>query len=228
MRKGDERKQQILDTAEHIFYQKGYDATTVQDILDELRLSKGGFYHHFTSKDQLLELICEQKVEASHQAALKAVSECPGGAVARLNALYDKNGIWQDSSPDFIGLLIRVAYRPENLRMRERMKMLNIEKSLPLFDQIIREGIAEGVFYTPYPDTLGDLLLQLGSNLTDDMALILLESGGDSNDLMRILRKLELYRHAIERLLDAPFGSIQIFQMGRMAEICDAIWKNNH
>ena len=63
MKKGDDRKQMILETAERLFYEKGYEATSVQDILDALKLSKGGFYHHFESKLSLLEAIVEQKCE---------------------------------------------------------------------------------------------------------------------------------------------------------------------
>ena len=50
MKKGDARRQQILETAERLFYQNGYENTSVQAILDEMNLSKGGFYHHFESK----------------------------------------------------------------------------------------------------------------------------------------------------------------------------------
>lgn len=54
MRKGDEKRQAILDVAEKLFYTKGYEATSVQDILDVLDTSKGSFYHHFESKEQVL------------------------------------------------------------------------------------------------------------------------------------------------------------------------------
>ena len=43
MKKGDLRRQAILDTAEALFFQRGYEETSVQDILDAMGLSKGGF-----------------------------------------------------------------------------------------------------------------------------------------------------------------------------------------
>ena len=43
MKKGDARRQQILETAERLFYQNGYENTSVQAILDEMNLSMGGF-----------------------------------------------------------------------------------------------------------------------------------------------------------------------------------------
>ena len=49
MKKGDARREELLATAERLFCTKGYEKTSVQDILDEMGFSKGGFYHHFDS-----------------------------------------------------------------------------------------------------------------------------------------------------------------------------------
>ena len=58
MKKGDARRGELLATAERLFYTKGYEQTSVQDILTAMHFSKGGFYHHFDSKLAVLEAIC--------------------------------------------------------------------------------------------------------------------------------------------------------------------------
>ena len=45
----EETVQLILDTAARLFMEKGYDGTSLQDILEETHLSKGAIYHHFNS-----------------------------------------------------------------------------------------------------------------------------------------------------------------------------------
>ena len=62
MKKGDLKRSSILETAERLFFEKGYEQTSIQDILDALSLSKGGFYHHFASKEAILSEICENRV----------------------------------------------------------------------------------------------------------------------------------------------------------------------
>src|SRR5699024_5951446 len=47
----------ILDVATHLFFEKGYDATSLQDIINETKLSKGAIYHHFSSKEEIFEAI---------------------------------------------------------------------------------------------------------------------------------------------------------------------------
>ena len=62
MRKGEVRRQSIIEASERLFSAKGYLETTVDDILAELQCSKGSFYHYFDSKLSVLTAICEEKV----------------------------------------------------------------------------------------------------------------------------------------------------------------------
>ena len=74
MRKGDLRREELLATAERLFYTKGYEKTSVQDILTEMNFSKGGFYHHFDSKLSVLEAICEQRARRPANAPCRRLS----------------------------------------------------------------------------------------------------------------------------------------------------------
>ena len=58
MKKGDLMRDEILAAAEELFFTNGYEDTGVQDILDALKLSKGGFYHYFNSKESVMREIC--------------------------------------------------------------------------------------------------------------------------------------------------------------------------
>lgn len=227
MKKGDDRKQMILETAERLFYEKGYEATSVQDILDALKLSKGGFYHHFESKLSLLEAIVEQKCETGARAAEQAVQECTGSAVDKLNIMFFKNGLWQNDSMDYIGLLLRVSYRQGSFLLREKLKQTTYRLSLPLINDIVRQGVQEGVFYTRYPDEIGSIVLLLGASMTDEIAGILAQPQQTGEELARILDKLEVYRSSVETLLNAPYGSVVLYDMNRMVEIFKAIGDQN-
>ncbi len=227
MKKGEERRNTILEIAEKLFYTKGYEATSVQDIIDALQISKGGFYHHFESKLSLLEAIAVQRSEDSFQRATQAIDECPGTAVDKLNVFFEMNGVWQQNSLEYIGLLLRVTIRQDSIFMREKMKQISKNRQQPLINDIIMDGVQKGLFFSPYPDGMAEIILELSNALTEQISQILVSSPGDGDELMRILEKLELYRHSIERLLDAPHGSIVIYKMERMAVVCQAIIDQN-
>lgn len=54
----------ILDVSQRLFIEKGYDNTTIQDIIDELGgLTKGAIYHHFSSKQDILDAVIERLLQ---------------------------------------------------------------------------------------------------------------------------------------------------------------------
>lgn len=55
--------EKIIVAATDLFTKKGYEHTSIQDILDATQLSKGGFYHHFKSKDEILEAVMQRRVQ---------------------------------------------------------------------------------------------------------------------------------------------------------------------
>lgn len=227
MKKGDARKEAIIETAERLFYLKGYENTSVQDVLDELRLSKGGFYHHFESKLSLLEAICEKRTESAFEASEKAVRNPKLNAVEKLNLLFGMSSIFQQDSMDFIALMLRVAYHDGAVMLREQMKMVSMRLMQPLVDDVIQEGLRENLFFVKYPESIGSLLLLLGHNMTDRISFTLSRAEDDPECMNQIVEDLKVYRYAVETLLNAPYGSIVLFDESRLSEVLKAISDQN-
>ncbi|MDR0928353.1 MAG: TetR/AcrR family transcriptional regulator [Oscillospiraceae bacterium] len=220
MKKGDTRREQILMAAEGLFYRKGFEQTSIQDILDALRLSKGGLYHHFTSKLALLEAICDMRADESFEASRAAFERHAGRPVEALNALLDSGSVFRADKLDYVGLLLRVAYREDGALMREKIKQTAIARTRPLIDQVIIEGAAQKLFILPRPVLAGEMILRLCNQFTDEVALILSGGGDEAEQITAILEKLEMYRYAVERLLGAPFGSVLLYDMHNLAAVC--------
>ncbi|HML49066.1 MAG TPA: TetR/AcrR family transcriptional regulator, partial [Clostridia bacterium] len=211
------RRTQILETAEKLFYQNGYEQTSVQDIIDALSYSKGGFYHHFDSKLALLDAICEARAEQTRQAAQASVD---GSAVDKLNALFEQGSLWREDNLDYISLLLRVAYREDGALMREKIKQYSLMSNLPILNAIVEEGVRSRLFFVPHSEMVGELILRLGAQFTDEIAFLLNAHPTEDAFMPLLLDKLELYRHAVERILEAPFGSVVLFNMASLSVIC--------
>ena len=140
MKKGDERKNHILACAQRLFEQKGYENTSIQDILDELKCSKGGFYHYFDSKLALLEALTAQRTLAERDDLTRAVTACEGDAVERLNLLFARGLPWREDNMDFAGLILRVGYAQGSLQIRECVKRALMDNARPLLGEIIAQG----------------------------------------------------------------------------------------
>jgi AcrR family transcriptional regulator len=70
-------RQEILHTAARLFQQRGYDATSMNDVAAALKLSKGGLYHHFQSKDEILYEIMDHAMEITEERVMAPVRNLP-------------------------------------------------------------------------------------------------------------------------------------------------------
>jgi len=70
-------RQEILRTAARLFQQRGYDATSMNDVAAALKLSKGGLYHHFQSKDEILFEIMNHAMDITQERVLAPVRSIP-------------------------------------------------------------------------------------------------------------------------------------------------------
>ena len=216
MKKGIERRDQIIEAAERLFYEKGYEQTSVQDVLDALSLSKGGFYHYFQSKIELLEAVCRRQSVRDAEEMTAAVAR-QEGAVAKLNTLLRYCGLLRADRMDFALLVLRVGYLGGSLQLRACLREGLMETALPMMLEIILEGMAENVFFTRFPDDIGELILQLFANITDELAM-LIASGAPENQMGDMLTRLETYRCSVETLLGAPFGTITLCDLRLIPE----------
>lgn len=212
VRKGDMRREELLATAEKLFYTKGYEQTSVQDILTEMHFSKGGFYHHFDSKLSVLEAICEERARETCELARQAVAACSGTAPEKLNALFHTSALWQSENPGFVALLIGVAYRPDGALMREKMKACQLACMQGVMEEVIAEGVRTRAFMADDVPSCAELVLRLYMQFTDEIAFLLAQEESESRMNEAMIRKLRAYRTAIERTLLAPFGSVVLFE----------------
>jgi TetR/AcrR family transcriptional regulator, cholesterol catabolism regulator len=113
-----DQRQEILRTAARLFQQRGYDATSMNDVAAALKLSKGGLYHHFESKDAILFQIMWHAMEITEERVINAVR--------RLDA--SRRGGMEERLRLLIRLHIEVVLSPED---REITVMLHENHPLP-------------------------------------------------------------------------------------------------
>ena len=224
MKKGEMRREELLAAAEKLFYTKGYEKTSVQDILTAVGFSKGGFYHHFDSKLSVLEAICENRAREICEQARAIVLEREG-AVEKLNALFHDAAFFGSGTSNFVALLIQVAYREDGALMREKMKARQLEYMQPVLEDILEEGVKTQAFFVTDIATSAQMLLRLYMQFADDVAFLLAQGENEDRMMEGMVAKLRVYRTAIERVLVAPFGSIVLFDAKELQLLAQDIMK---
>ena len=220
MKKGVIRQQQIIQTAERLFYENGYESTSVQDILDELGLSKGGFYHHFESKLQLLEAICARQGALTAEKMAQA-AEAPDAAAA-LDGVLRAGALWRPDNLPYAALLLRVAYFGGSHELRACVRHNTFDPAKPLIRDIVARGMKDGVFFTRFPDEIGELIVSLYANMSDEIALRLVFPGPQGFDCAAAYSLMDATRRAVEVLLCAPMGSVTLCDLSDIRALRDA------
>ena len=210
VQKGDRRKAAIIDTAENLFYSKGYENTSIQDVLDALKLSKGGFYHHFESKLSLLVAICEKRTSSYAENCRSEIKDKAYTGIEKLNCVLSYSSYLKDATFEFISIMLEVAYRQQQVMLREHMSMAGVELMHSLALEAINEGMAQNLFYSKFNEELTDIVLNLAHMLTDEVSEIAVVTEDEYTRTDCINQKIAAYTYACETLLNAPHGSLKL------------------
>lgn len=212
------KRNQILDVAQRLIYTKGYEQMAIQDILDELRISKGAFYHYFDSKPGLLEALVERIGQETLSLFTPIVQDPNVGALEKLQHYMDTGVRWKTARKAFLIELMRVWYADHNAIVRQKMMAIMSKYSMPLLTTIFHQGIREGVFNIPYPDQIGGIFLALMQGIGDAFAELLLAPVPRDGDLEHAKQLVAAYTDVMERLLGAPAGSLRLMDAESLRE----------
>ena len=147
----------ILDVAFRLFMKKGYEHTSIQDIVNHLGgLSKGAIYHHFKSKEDILVAVTDRITAESNQ-MLADIRDCPDlSGKEKLKAIF-KESICRPEQNDIFTVAPDFNNNPKLLfnLLHETVEEAAPDYILP----IIRQGILDGSIQTDYPEQLAELIL---------------------------------------------------------------------
>jgi AcrR family transcriptional regulator len=217
------RRNAILDAAQQLIYTKGYEQMTIQDILDALGISKGAFYHYFDAKSGLLEGLVERMQEQAETLIVPIARDPNLPALEKLHRLFPTLARWKSMRKEFLLELFPVLYADENAIFRQKTLDLVLTMIGPLLTEIVRQGVAEGVLTTSYPDQAGEVIGSLLWAMGETVAKVILAGGLQPDGLAPATRPtfermLAAYTEALERILGAPPGSFPLMEPGTLDE----------
>jgi len=162
VKKPEERRQEIVETARELFQKKSYENTTMQDIMNTLGIAKGTIYHYFKSKEELLEAVVEDSVDEYIAGMEKVLNETEGNGLDKMRALIKSGNVEEEQ-----GQILEQLHHPSNIGLHTRQLAVTISRLAPLYASAIQQGCEEGIFQTQHPLECAEFLLAGIQFLTD-------------------------------------------------------------
>ncbi|WP_238987552.1 TetR/AcrR family transcriptional regulator [Roseovarius dicentrarchi] len=208
----DARRVHILGAAQRLFFARGWDNVTIADVLNEAGISKGGFYHHFAAKEDLLDGVVERFTTEALAAAQAARDATSGDALKRFNAFLAESNRWKAEQGPKMKFFIDVMLRPGNDVLFGRITAAANAAAMPVLMEMISQGVEEGVFDVSDIGLVGETIMAMsqGRRAVLEEAFRLAEAGDLDQATERLTHRMVAEGELIDRLLGLPQGSVML------------------
>ena len=209
----EERRQEILDTAQLLFASKGYEHTSVQAVVDAIGIAKGTFYHYFDSKDDLLIALIESLVDEI-VASLEIIVRDPDlTASQKLHSMFSSTAEIKLAHTPALAPLVTAFVGTDSAVFREMAQVVTQRRIGPPLAAIINQGVGEGVFAVGNPDMAAQIVLQLVQAMGYATVPYVVAPPIDRGVLSRLQCVIAAYEEAISRVLGARPESIKLIDV---------------
>ncbi|NKI22651.1 TetR/AcrR family transcriptional regulator [Paenibacillus dendritiformis] len=196
VKQAEERRNEILDAADELFGQKGFDGTSTNDILEKVGIARGTLYHHFKSKEDIMDALIERYSVRLLGAAREVAADKSIPVVERIIRVVMALNISGGSRNE----IMEHIHKSQNALMHQKIQTVIINGVPPLLTEIIREGIEQGMFNTPFPYECMEMVVIYANTVFDDDMVQMTDDERAS--------RMQAFVFNVERLLGAQSGSL--------------------
>lgn len=150
----------ILDVSTRLFVEKGYEHTSLQDIINETKLSKGAIYHHFSSKEEIFEAIFRRIGEENSVALAKIRDDKKLNGYEKLKAIF-KAAYFNPNQSLMLTVTPPLLENPKFLAMQiQQLYDIVVPKFI---EPILQQGIDDGTISTKNPREVAEVIMILNN-----------------------------------------------------------------
>jgi AcrR family transcriptional regulator len=204
------RRDAFLDAAQRLVETKGYEAMSVQDVLDALEVSKGAFYHYFDSKQALLEAVVDRFADGGMASIAPILNDPKLPAITKLERVFSGIAGWKAQKKELVLGIIEVWNSDSNAIVREKVRRMTARLMVPMLSAVVKQGIAEGVFEVASADETASVLVALMLGFQEQATHLFTARQANTVPFEVVERTIAGFTEAFERILGIPKGSLTL------------------
>lgn len=195
----DDRKREILDVTRKLINEKGLNNTSTNDIARTVGISRGTLYHHFESKEAILDALVEQIGSDIYKRARNIAQDKSIPVMERMIQTVLSLNVSRGSDH----IILEHLNSPNNILLHQKVQNEMMTTLPAILTIVIEDGMREGIFDTPYPYECMEMLVAYTS--------LAFDGADDKVSQEESLRKLQALIFNLERLLGVEEGGLHPF-----------------
>lgn len=195
-----DRKQEILSIAGNLFITKGFDKTTINDILNEAGIAKGTLYYYFKSKEEMMDSLIESYTDDILRRVQTIKEQEESSILEKLFFILSSMNMEGEGND----AMIEYMHRPQNALMHEKTNRIIIEKITPLLADLVSEGVNQGIFSTIHPYDAVEIILVYSIHAFGHEFM--------EKPHKEKIQKIESFLYSLERLFGAEEGIFDVLK----------------
>lgn len=204
------RKKELLDAALELFYENGYDMTSINDIIQKVGVTKGAFYYHFKSKDEILDTIALQQAQEMLEVFIKAADGNDKNSLDKINRIISGMQQYRAETRGKRLKIFEVMDKSENLKLKQKVFENYMRLSKPVVTKIIEQGVEEGVFKTAFSDELAEFYIHFSITINGTFNKLAATLGEKPENIEMIKKKATFYEEIFAKILGVKEGSVKL------------------
>src|SRR5215472_8405239 len=132
-----DRREAFLDVAQRLIQTKGYEAMSIQDLLDQLETSKGALYHYFDSKEALLDGVVDRFADAAMAGVQPILDDPTLPAMRKLERTFGAIASIKAEQRELVLAIMEVWNADGNAIVRKKLKRLSTSRLGPILSAVI-------------------------------------------------------------------------------------------
>ena len=178
------KKEELIKTAFDLFMKNGYENTSIQDIMNIAKISKGAMYHYFTCKEDILDAVLNYIIDFDEKRLKPVLEDQSLGSLDKLISVMN----FRTSDPEEIQKANEYILQRKDSVFDYRARELSKERTIPKLTELIREGTANGEFHTDYPEEMAAFIYMSAQSVGEMM----ITKESDTSSLLRALEAFAL------------------------------------
>lgn len=188
------QKEKLIHIALEVFIEQGYEHVTMTQLRKAFKLSVGGMYHYFSSKEEILDVVIQYGIQTLIEEAKARIATIP---------IEEKLlNLFSDSSLSaFVTKLYQYTDDNKNSLVAYKLREQSVNLAIPVVSEIFQQGIEAGIYKSDFPEEMAEFFMLLTKAITETNFL-------PKADKSKRKKRIEAFLYMFKVAINPPVNQI--------------------